>query len=59
MLMGSLFQIKNAVRAAHSLAAQQEASLSYDYLVTVIDTGKEFEAHFRGVGGFDNLQFYG
>jgi hypothetical protein len=37
----AVFQIKNAVRAAHALAAQQKTPLSYAQLETVIDSDKE------------------
>jgi len=47
-----LFYIKNAVWAAHALAAQEGAR------VTIIDSGKEFEADSSGVGQSDNMPSY-
>ena len=57
MLMDLVFQIKNVVRAAHALAAQEAAQVSYSLLETVIDLGKEFEIDFRG-GRAANDQSY-
>ncbi|KAH6675958.1 hypothetical protein B0J14DRAFT_652786 [Halenospora varia] len=50
-------QIKNVVRAAHALAAQEAAQVTYSHLGTVIDLSKEFEIDFRG-GQAANGQSY-
>jgi hypothetical protein len=50
MLMDYLYQIKNTVRVAHALAVHEESRLSYSHLETVLDSGKEFEADFKGAG---------
>ncbi len=52
-----LLQIRNVVRAAHALAAQEGAVTSYSHLEIVIDTGKEFETDARG-GSSDNMRSY-
>jgi len=58
MLIDHLFQIKNAVRAAHALAVDEGSQLCYSHLETVLDSGKEFEADFKGAGQIDNLRSY-
>ena len=58
MLMDHLYQIKNTIRAAHALAVHKESRLSYSHLETVLDSGKEFEADFKGAGQIDNLRSY-
>jgi hypothetical protein len=56
--MDHQFQIKNAVRAAHALAVYEAIQLSYSYLETVLDLGKEFEADYKGAGQIDSLRSY-
>ena len=48
LLIDYLFQIKNAVRAAHALAVDEGSRLCYSHLETVLDPGKEFEADIKG-----------
>jgi hypothetical protein len=55
--MDHLFQIKNAVRAAHALAVDEGSQLCYSHLETVLDLGKEFEADLKG-GQIENLRSY-
>jgi hypothetical protein len=57
MLIDLVFQIKNVIKAAHALAAQERAPVSYSYLETVINLGKEFKVDFRG-GRAANNQSY-
>ncbi len=45
-------------KAAHALAVHEESRLSYSHLETVLDSGKEFEADFKGAGRIDNLRSY-
>jgi hypothetical protein len=56
--MDHLFQIKNTVRVAHVLAVDEGSRLSYSHLETILDSGKEFEADFKGAGQMDNLRSY-
>lgn len=57
MLMDIVFQIKNVIRAAHALAVQERAPVSYSHLEIVIESGKEFEADSTG-GRATNDQSY-
>jgi hypothetical protein len=57
MLIDLVFQIKNIIKAAYALAAQERALVSYSYLETVINLGREFEVDFRG-GQAANNQSY-
>lgn len=51
-------QIKNAVRAAHALAAFHGKNLSIAHVQTVLDVGKVFENDFKGTGKIDNMNGY-
>ncbi|KAF8850015.1 P-loop containing nucleoside triphosphate hydrolase protein [Acephala macrosclerotiorum] len=50
-------QIRNVVRAAHALAAQEGAVTAYSHLEIVIDAGKEFETDARG-GSSESMRSY-
>jgi hypothetical protein len=56
--MDHRFWIKNAVRAVHALAVCGGIQLSYSHLKTVLDSGKEFEADYKGAGQIDSLRSY-
>ena len=57
ILMDLVFQIKNVVRAAHALAAQDAAQVTYSDLATVIDLGKEYESDIRGGRATNDLSY--
>jgi hypothetical protein len=45
-------------KSVYALVVYKRSQLSYSYLKTVLDSGKEFEADFKRTDQIDNLRSY-
>ena len=56
------YEIQNRLTLKQSkcgeIKSQNPAGVEFPNIVTVLDSGKEFEAYFKGAGQIDNLRSY-